>query len=101
MSKFDKLLQRICSLSKDMRFDELKKVLESYGYIMHPKAEAVIIHSASPEKCQSRYQSMSQLKRFMFKWSKKLSKTERSDLYENIGRIYGFALQNRDCSRYE
>jgi len=35
MSKFDKLLEHITSLSKDMRFDELRKVLESYGYTMH------------------------------------------------------------------
>lgn len=34
MSKWDKLLARILSLSKDLRFDELKKVLESYGYEM-------------------------------------------------------------------
>ncbi len=34
MSKWDKLLERICSLSKDMRFNELRKVLESYGYRM-------------------------------------------------------------------
>lgn len=34
MSKWDKLLQRICSLSNDMRFDELRKVIESYGYVM-------------------------------------------------------------------
>ena len=34
MSKWDKLIGRICSLSKDLRFDELKKVLESYGYEM-------------------------------------------------------------------
>ena len=34
MSQFDKLLQRIRSLDKDMRFDELKKVLEHYGYTM-------------------------------------------------------------------
>ncbi len=34
MSKWDKLIARICSLSKDLRFDELKKVLESYGYKM-------------------------------------------------------------------
>lgn len=32
MSKWDKLLSRICSLSKDLRFDEVRKVLESYGY---------------------------------------------------------------------
>ena len=34
MSKWDKLLARICSLSRDLRFDELRKVLESYGYEM-------------------------------------------------------------------
>ena len=34
MSKFDKLLQKIKSLSKDMRFDELRKILEFYGYVM-------------------------------------------------------------------
>ena len=31
MSKFDKLISEILSLSKDLRFDELKKVLEYYG----------------------------------------------------------------------
>ena len=35
MSKWDKLLEKICSLSKDMRFNELRKVLERYGYKMH------------------------------------------------------------------
>ena len=34
MSAWDKLLARILSLSNDMRFNELKKVLESYGYEM-------------------------------------------------------------------
>ena len=29
MSKWEKLLQKILSLSKDMRFDELRRVLES------------------------------------------------------------------------
>lgn len=39
MSKWDKLLGHILSLSKDMRFDELKKVLESYCYVMNaPKS---------------------------------------------------------------
>ena len=35
MSKWEKLLQKILSLSKDMRFDELHRVLESYGYEMN------------------------------------------------------------------
>ena len=35
MPKWDKLLKRIYSLSKDFRFEELRKVLESYGYQMN------------------------------------------------------------------
>lgn len=35
MSRWDKLIMRICSLSKDLRFDELRKVLESYRYVMN------------------------------------------------------------------
>ena len=34
MSSWDKLLARILSLSNDLRFDELRKVLEEYGYNM-------------------------------------------------------------------
>lgn len=34
MSKFDKLLERIVSLSRDVRFEEIRKVLEHYGYTM-------------------------------------------------------------------
>ena len=35
MSRWDKLIIKIRNMSKDMRFDELKKVLESYGYTMN------------------------------------------------------------------
>lgn len=35
MSKWDKLISRIYSLSKDMRFSKLRKILESCGYIMY------------------------------------------------------------------
>ena len=34
MSQWDKLLGRVTSLSSDMRFDELRKILEAYGYVM-------------------------------------------------------------------
>ena len=34
MSQWEKLLAKIMNLSKDLRFEELKKVLESYGYEM-------------------------------------------------------------------
>ena len=39
MSQWDKLLQRILDLDSDLRFEELKKILESYGYICNtPKS---------------------------------------------------------------
>ena len=39
VSKWDKLLKKICDLSKELRFDELRKVLESFGYVMNaPKS---------------------------------------------------------------
>lgn len=34
MSKWDKLLEKIRTLSNDLRFEELQKVLEYYGYEM-------------------------------------------------------------------
>lgn len=34
MSQWDKLLLRIYSLSPDMRFDEMRRILERYGYTM-------------------------------------------------------------------
>ena len=35
MSRFDKLINEILNLSNDLRFDELRKVLEKYGYTMN------------------------------------------------------------------
>ena len=38
MSQFDKLLNRIRSLGNNLRFEEIKKVLEYYGYEMNGPA---------------------------------------------------------------
>lgn len=35
MSRWDKLLKKVLTLSKELRFDELRKILESYGYEMN------------------------------------------------------------------
>ena len=32
MSQWDKLLKRVLELDSDIRFEELKKILEKYGY---------------------------------------------------------------------
>lgn len=35
LSKWEKLLLKIRTMSRDVRFNELKKILESYGYIAY------------------------------------------------------------------
>ncbi len=39
MSQWEKLLNKVLDLSPDVRFEELKKILEHYGYVMtQPKS---------------------------------------------------------------
>lgn len=52
MSKWDKLLKRICSLSKDLRFEELRKVLESYDYEMHASRSGSSHYTFRKKGCQ-------------------------------------------------
>ena len=64
MSKWDKLLLRICSLSKDLRFDELRKVLESYGYKMNTSRSGSSHYTFRKSGCQPiTIPNMNQLKR--------------------------------------
>ena len=35
MSRWEKLLSKVLSMDKNMRFDELRTILESYGYTMY------------------------------------------------------------------
>ena len=35
MSQWDKLLQRILTLAPNLRFEEVRKVMEAYGYTMY------------------------------------------------------------------
>lgn len=51
MSKWDKLLERIRSLDKDLRFDELRKVLESYGYEMRTPSGGSSHHTFRKSGC--------------------------------------------------
>ena len=52
MSKWDKLLKRIFILSNDIRFDELRKILESYGYIMKSPGGGSSHYVFRKEGCQ-------------------------------------------------
>lgn len=71
MSKWDKLLARICSLSKDMRFSELQKVLESYGYEMQaPKGGSSHYTFRKPGAMPITIPKHEPIKKFMCKRSK-------------------------------
>lgn len=52
MSKWDKLILRICNISKDLRFDELRKVLESYGYVMSSPRSGSSHYTFRKQGCQ-------------------------------------------------
>lgn len=52
MSKWDKLLMRISNLSKDIRFDELRKVMESYGYKMNAPRRGSSHYTVRKPGCQ-------------------------------------------------
>ena len=70
MSKWDKLLMRIHNMSTDLRFAELRKVLESYGYVMYAPRNGSSHYTfrKSLVVCQSLFQNMSQLNEYMSKW---------------------------------
>ncbi len=84
MSRWDKLLKRILTLSKDLRFDELRKVLESYGYEMTAPKGGSSHYTFRKAGCQpitmqkkvrrtfflhtEAYQNMNRSKRYMLKW---------------------------------
>lgn len=66
MTKWDKLILRIRNLSKDLRFAELRKVLESYGYEMNaPRVEAAIIHLENKAVGRLRYRNMNPSRKYM------------------------------------
>ena len=52
MSKWEKLLRRIHTLSANLRFIELQKVLESYGYVMRSPASGSSHYTFRKPGCQ-------------------------------------------------
>ena len=69
MSKWEKLLSRILALSKDLRFDELRKVLESYGYVMKaPKSGSNHYTFRKPGSNPITIPKMNRLRECMLKW---------------------------------
>lgn len=78
MSKWDKLLKRIYTLSKDLRFNELRKVLEDYGYTMHsPKSGSSHYTFRKPDCPPITIPKHEPIKKFMLNWSSRLQKTQK------------------------
>ena len=66
MSKWDKLLSRILSLDNELRFQELKKVLEYYGYEMNsPRGGSSHCTFRKKENSRLLFHDTSRLKRSM------------------------------------
>lgn len=51
MSQWDKLLARIYSLDKNMRFDEVRRILERYGYEMGAPASGSSHYTFRKQGC--------------------------------------------------
>ena len=69
MSKWDKLLQRICLLEADLQFDELRKVLESYGYEMKaPKGGSSHYTFRKLDVLPLQFLNINRLKKFILQW---------------------------------
>ena len=52
MTKLDKLINKILTVPKDIRFDELKKVLEKYGYILEQPRGGSSHYTFRKEGCE-------------------------------------------------
>ena len=69
MSKWDKLIKRICNLSKDLRFAELRKVLESYGYEMYAPKSGSSHYTFRKQGCMPiTIPRPNRSKKYMWKW---------------------------------
>ena len=78
MSKWDKLLAKICTLSKEVRFDEARKVLESYGYEMKGPSKGSSHYTFRKAGCQTiTIPKHEPIKRVYVEMEKKLLKVRR------------------------
>lgn len=52
MSQWEKLLENLKSLSADLRFEDLRKILEKYGYEMHAPRSGSSHYTFRKSGCQ-------------------------------------------------
>lgn len=82
MSKWDKLLKKIISLSADIRLDELKKILEFYGYVMTTSKSGSSYCTFRKDGCQPiTIPKHNKIKKVYVELVKKL--VEKEEVHEN------------------
>ncbi len=80
MSQWDKLLNKIKNLSKDVRFAEIKKILESYGYKMFaPKSGSSHFTFRKPGKSPITVPKHEPIKTTYVEMVKEIIESEESD----------------------
>ncbi len=97
MSKWEKLLEEIRNLSGNLRFEELQKILEAYGYTMHQP-------SSGGSHCTFRQEGKNPItipkyepiKKVYVKMVKKI--VEEAEKNENSAGVHGTSVQNGNRS---
>ena len=102
MWKWDKLLKRIYSLSKDFHFEELRKALESYGYQMNAPKGSSSHYTFRKAGCQpitiSKHEPIKKVYVEYVEMVKQIVESEERN-HENTRWLYANILSYGDCGR--
>ena len=97
MSKWDKLLSRICALSKDVRFEELRKILEYYGYQMTSPKSGSSHYTFRKKGCNPiTIPKHEPIKRIYVEMVKQVVESEAKN-DEDVEGVYVYELSHGNC----
>jgi predicted RNA binding protein YcfA (HicA-like mRNA interferase family) len=97
MSKWDKLIARICNLSQDLRFNELRKVLESFGYEMKAPRSRSSHYTFRKQGCMPiTIPKHEPIKKVYVEMVRTIVESEAKN-DEDADRLYGDAVSHGNC----
>ena len=95
----DKTITFICNLSKDLRFDELRKVLESYGYEMNVPRSGSSHYTFRKQGCMPiTIPKHEPIKKVYVEMVRQIVESEAKN-DEDAERLYGNVLSYGNCGR--
>ena len=99
MSKWDKLISRIYNLSRNLRFEELQKVLEAYGYVMYAPRGGSSHYTFRKKGCQPiTIPKHEPIKKVYVEMVRQIVESEEGN-DEEAEWLYGNAISNGNCRR--